>query len=196
MTPATAATGTLTRTLDGRRVPVPGAYALDPTHTEVGFVARHLVVTKVRGRFASYEVDLRIADRIEDSSLEVRLDAGSITTGNPDRDAHLRSGDFLDADNHAQLVFRSTGVRPVSATVWKVDGDLEIRGVSRPVTLDVEFLGETVDPFGNQKLLATASTEIDREDWGLTWNAVLETGSVLVSKKIQIEIDAQAVPVA
>lgn len=193
MTPATATT-TLTRTVDGRRVPAPGSYQLDAAHSEVGFVARHLVVTKVRGRFQSYDVDLRISDRIEDSTLEVRLDAASITTGNPDRDAHLRTGDFLDVEHHPQLTFRSRSIRPVSVTEWAVDGELEIRGVARPVTLEVEFLGETVDPFGNTKLLATARTEIDREDWGLTWNAVLETGSVLVSKKIQIEIDVQAVP--
>lgn len=196
MTPNATAATDLVRTVDGRNVPTAGRYTLDPSHSEVGFVARHLVVTKVRGRFERYDVDVEIADRIEDSTLEVRIDAASVTTGNADRDAHLRGADFLDVDNHGQVVFRSSGVRPVSATEWKVDGALEIRGVSRPVTLDVEFLGEQRDPWGNPKLLATARTEIDREDWGLTWNAVLETGSVLVSKKIQIEIDVQAVPVA
>jgi polyisoprenoid-binding protein YceI len=188
------ATASLTKTIDGRVVPVAGSYTLDSAHSEVGFVARHLVVTKVRGRFDKHQVDIKINDRIEDSSLRVVLDAASITTGSSDRDAHLRSGDFLDVENFPALTFTSTGVRPVSSTEWNVDGNLEIRGVSKPVTLQVEFLGETVDPFGNTKLLATARTEIDREEWGLTWNAVLETGSVLVSKKIQIEIDAQAVP--
>jgi polyisoprenoid-binding protein YceI len=192
MTPT--ATTTLTRTVDGRSVPAAGRYQLDPNHSEVGFIARHLVVTKVRGRFERYDVDLTVADRVEDSTLEVRLDAASITTGNPDRDAHLRSADFFDVENHPQLMFRSTGVRNVSGDTWNVDGDLEIRGTSRPVTLSVEFHGEMTDPYGNAKLLATASTEINREDWGLTWNAVLETGSVVVSKKIQIEIEVQAVP--
>jgi len=188
------ATTTLTRTLDGRTVPAAGRYQLDPNHSEVGFVARHLVVTKVRGRFERYDVDLTVADRIEDSTLEVRMDAASITTGNPDRDAHLRSGDFFDVEAFPQLTFRSTGVRAAKGDIWNVDGELEIKGIRRPVTLEVEFHGQTVDPYGNAKLLGTASTEINREDWGLTWNAVLETGSVVVSKKIQIEIEVQAVP--
>lgn len=194
MTPT--ATTTLTRSLDGRTVPAAGRYQLDPNHSEVGFIARHLVVTKVRGRFERYDVDLAIADRVEDSTLEVRMDAASITTGNPDRDAHLRSPDFFDVENHPQLVFRSKTIRNVSDIVWLVEGDLEILGVSKPVTLEVGFHGEVTDPYGNVKLLATATTEINREDWGLTWNAVLEAGSVVVSKKIQIEIEVQAVPAA
>lgn len=186
---------TLTRTTpDGTTIPAAGRYTLDANHTEVGFVARHLMVTKVRGRFSSYDVDLEIADDITQSSLVVRIDAASVTTGNADRDAHLRSADFFDAETFPQLTFTSTGVRHAKGNKWLVDGDLEIVGISNPVTLDVEFAGETVDPYGNTKLFASASTEIDREAWGLTWNAVLEAGGVTVSKKIKIEIEAQAVP--
>lgn len=193
MNPTTTALPLL-REVGGRAVPAAGRYTLDPNHTEVGFVARHLVVTKVRGRFERWNATVEIADAIEDSSLEVRLDATSITTGNAERDAHLRSGDFLDAENHPELVFRSTAVRAVDGNRWVVDGFLEIRGVAKLVSLEVDFHGTQPDPWGNTRLVASASTEINREDWGLTWNQVLETGSVLVSKKIQIEIEAQALP--
>lgn len=190
-------TSTLTRTTpEGVRIPVPGRYELEPNHSEIGFVARHLVVTKVRGRFSRYEVDVQIAEDISDSTLEVRIDAASITTGNADRDAHLRSPDFFDVERFNELVFRSTGIRHASGDTWLVDGTLEIVGVARPVTLEVEFGGEIVDPWGNTRLLATATTEIDREAWGLTWNQLLEAGGVAVSKKIRIEIEAQALPVA
>ncbi|MFP5225442.1 MAG: YceI family protein [Actinomycetota bacterium] len=185
---------TLIRDLDGLKVPVAGAYSLDPSHTTIGFTARHLMVTKVRGSFDSYEVDLHVAERIEESTLKVKIEAASIDTKNADRDAHLKSPDFLDVENHPYLEFVSTGVRHAGGDSWAVEGELSIVGVTRPVTLALDLLGETVDPWGNTRLLATASAEIDREDWGLTWNQVLEAGGVLVSKKILIEIEAQALP--
>lgn len=185
----------LTREVGGRTVPVAGAYQLDPTHTEVGFVARHLVVTKVRGRFTEWSADLQVAENIEDSSMDVRLKAASITTGNEDRDAHLKSEDFFDVGNHEELIFRSTGVRPLDDDRWAVDGTLEIKGVGKPLTLTIDFQGAGEDPWGNTRLFATASAELDREEWGLTWNMAVESGGLLVSKKIKIEIEAQALPV-
>lgn len=190
----TTRTETLIREVGGRTVPAVGQYKLDPGHTQVGFVARHLVMTKVRGQFENWTAELEIADRIEDSTLVVRMEAKSITTGNPDRDEHLRSPDFLDVENHKELVFRSTAVRASADGAWDVEGLLEIMGIAKPVVLKVDFAGEGVDPWGNTKLFATASTEINREDWGLTWNVALEAGGLLVSKKIKIQIEVQALP--
>jgi polyisoprenoid-binding protein YceI len=149
------------------------------------------MVTKVRGAFESYTGTIDVAEPIEDSSVKVEIDAASITTGTADRDGHLRSGDFLDVENHPTLTFTSTAVRRDGGD-FKVDGGLTIAGVTKPVTLDVEFDGEATDPWGNTKAGFTASTTINREDWGLTWNAALEGGGVLVSKEIKIEIETEA----
>lgn len=172
-------------------LPQVGTWTLDDQHSRVGFVAKHLMVTKVRGAFTSYSGTIDVADPIEESTVSVEIDAASIETGTADRDGHLKSGDFLDVENHPKLTFRSTGIRRDGAD-FKVDGDLTIVGVTRPVTLDVEFDGEATDPWGNTKAGFTASTTIDRTEWGLTWNATLESGGVLVSKDIKIEIEAQA----
>lgn len=183
----------LVRTVDGRPAPAPGRYTLDPTHTRADFEARHLMVTKVRGGFESLTGNFDVAEDPAASSVEVVIDAGSISTRTGDRDAHLRSPDFLDVENHPTITFRSTSVQAVDAE-WKLAGELTIRDVSKPVVLDMAFGGEAVDPWGNRRLLFTASTEIDREDWGLTWNVALEGGGVLVSKRIKIDIEAQALP--
>lgn len=181
----------LVRTLDDRQVPAPGTWVLDPAHTSVEFVARHLVVTRVRGTFHRLEGSIEVAERPEDSRVEVTIHADSLDTRVGDRDAHLRSPDFLDVEQHPTIEFRSTGIRPTGER-WEVEGDLTIRGTTRPVILGVEFLGVFTDPFGNDKAAFTATTEIDREDWGLTWNVPLEGGGWLVSKSVQIEIEAQA----
>lgn len=172
-------------------LPQVGSWTLDPTHTRIGFMAKHLMVTKVRGSFGSHSGTIEVAEPIEDSSVTVEIDAASIDTGTADRDAHLRSGDFLDVENHPKITFTSTGVRREGSD-YKVDGELTIVGVTKPVTLDVEFDGEATDPWGNAKAGFSASTTINREDWGLTWNATLESGGVLVSKEVKIEIEAQA----
>jgi polyisoprenoid-binding protein YceI len=149
------------------------------------------MVTKVRGSFGEFSGSIEVAEPIENSSVSVELAASSISTGVADRDGHLKSADFLDVENHPTITFRSTGVRREGGE-FKVDGELTIIGISKPVTLDVEFDGEATDPWGNAKAGFTASTAIDREDWGLTWNAALESGGLLVSKEIKIEIEAQA----
>jgi polyisoprenoid-binding protein YceI len=149
------------------------------------------MVTKVRGNFGSYSGNISIAEPIENSSVEVSIEAASVSTGAEDRDNHLRSADFFDVESHPTITFRSTAVRRTGSD-FEVDGELTIVGVTKPVTLDVEFDGEATDPWGNNKAGFTASTTIDRETWGLTWNAPLEAGGVLVSKEIKIEIEAQA----
>ncbi len=121
------------------------------------------------------------------------MQAASLTTGSEDRDAHVRSGDFLDVESFPTVSYRSTAVRPVSGNEFTVDGELTIRGVTRPVQLDVEVEGPATDPWGGERIAVTARGEIDREEFGLTWNVALESGGVLVSKKVVLEIEAQAV---
>ena len=172
-------------------LPSAGTYQIDPSHTSVGFVARHLMVTKVRGRFAEVSGSFTVAETPEESTVEAVVQAASIDTRSEDRDAHLRSADFLDVDQFPTLEFRSTRVYQERGD-WKLAGDLTIKGVSRPVVLDLDYDGEATDPWGNSKVGFTARTEIDRENWGLGWNVALETGGVLVSRKVQLELDVQA----
>jgi polyisoprenoid-binding protein YceI len=185
-----------TRSVDGRTVPAVGHWTVDEHHSTVEFVARHLMVTKVRGRFADYDATIDIAEQPADSRVDVTIRAASITTGDEGRDGHLVSADFLDVEQHPTLTFHSTGVRPSGASNWRVDGDLTIHGVTRPTVLDVEFGGVASDPWGNTKAFFSASTEIDREDFGLTWNQPLAGGGVLVGKKVRIELEIQAAPSA
>jgi polyisoprenoid-binding protein YceI len=192
---ATMTTTTATRTWEGTTIPAAGSYAIDPAHSTVEFVARHLMVSKVRGGFARFEGAITVADRPEASSLEVTIDPASITTGADDRDAHLRSGDFLDVERFPQMTYRSSAVER-TAGGWRVLGDLTIRDVTRPVPMDVEFLGAITDPWGNPKSAFSARAEIDREAFGLTWNVALESGGVLVGKKVAIEIEVQMAPSA
>jgi polyisoprenoid-binding protein YceI len=176
----------------GSALPAAGTYVLDPTHTRIGFVARHLMVTKVRGSFAEFEGSITVGEDPKDSTAEATMAAVSIETGVADRDNHLRSGDFLEAEKFPTISFRNARVLSQQGTAFTVAGDLTIKDVTREVVLDVELDGVAKDPWGNEKLAVTASTEIDREDFGMTWNVALETGGVLVSKKIKIEIEAQA----
>lgn len=169
-----------------------GVWAIDKSHTKVGFVAKHLMVTKVRGHFESYEANVEIADELTESRIEVTFDSASITTGAPDRDGHLRSGDFLDVENHPTMRFVSTDITPDGAG-WKITGDLTIRDTTNPVTLNASYEGSAVDPWGNTHIGFSARATIDREDWGLTWNAALEGGGWLVSKEVVIEIEGQLV---
>jgi polyisoprenoid-binding protein YceI len=181
------------RVVDGVALPAAGSYVLDPTHTRIGFVARHLMVTKVRGRFGQFEGSITIGDDVASSTAEATIQTVSIDTGTPDRDNHLRSGDFLEAEKYPTITFGNARVTRQKGTKFTVVGDLTIKDVTREVELDVELDGVVKDPFGNEKIAVTASTEIDREDFGMTWNVALETGGVLVSKKVVIEIEAQAV---
>lgn len=172
-------------------LPEPGTWQLDPAHSSIEFVARHLMVTKVRGNFASFSGSIEIAENPSDSNVTIEVDMASVTTGSDDRDGHLKSPDFFDIDNHPTMTFVSNQIVD-KGDGYQLVGDLTVRGVAKPLTLDVEFLGVMSDPWGNAKAAFSASGEVDREDWGLTWNAPLEAGGVLVSKKARIEIEAQA----
>jgi polyisoprenoid-binding protein YceI len=182
------------RVVDSRQVPEAGTWEIDPSHQSFEFIARHLMA-KVRGRFPAASGVATVAERPEDSTLEIEIDASSIDTQDENRDAHLRSGDFFGVEEHPTISFRSTGVRPAAGeTHWQVDGDLTIRGVTRPVTVEVEFLGAQVDPWGNQRIgFSGVVPEVDREAWGLTWNTPLETGGFLLSKTVRLEIEAELV---
>lgn len=181
------------RVVDGRPVPAAGTWTLDASHSSVGFVTRHLMVSKVRGQFTEYSADLVIAERPEDSRVDVTIQVASITTGDAQRDGHLTSPDFFDVEQYPTITFRTTKVTPTSETDWQVEGELTVRDVTKPVTLAVEFAGVESDPWGNTRAGFSARTEIDREDYGLTWNQPLAGGGVLVGKKITIEIEVEAV---
>jgi polyisoprenoid-binding protein YceI len=185
-------TSTATRTVAGRAFPATGTYAIDPSHSSVEAVARHLVVSKVRGRFGAFSGTITVGEGLEDSRVDVEIDAASIDTRSADRDQHLRSPDFLDVEQHPSLSFRSTRSEAGPGGTWLVHGDLTIRGVSRPVVLETVYEGTLQNPWGAQVAVFSAKTEIDREQWGITWNAALETGGVLVGARLKIELEIQA----
>lgn len=193
MTDIAHRTDAATRTVDGRTVPAPGTYTLDASHSTVEAVARHMVVTKVRGRFSDFTGTIVVDEEPTRSTVEVSIPAATIDTRNADRDGHLRSPDFLDVEQFPTIDFRSTAVRPVSADRWEVEGDLTIRGTTHPVTLAVDFLGTATDPWGGTRALFSAATKLEREAYGMTWNQALEAGGVLVSKVFDIELEVQAV---
>jgi polyisoprenoid-binding protein YceI len=170
---------------------VAGTWDLDPVHSHIGFVARHLMVSKVRGHFGKFDVQVVTAENPLDSTVTVTIDAGSIDTGNEARDEDLRSERFLDVANHPLITFRSTGVTP-DGDAYKVAGDLTIRGVTRPATLDLELGGFGPDPYGGTRAGFSATTEVNRTDFGVSFNAPIP-GGVMVSEKVQIEIEAEAV---
>ena len=171
-----------------------GTYAIDATHSRIGFVARHAMVTKVRGSFNEFEgTGFFDADRPENSHLELVIQAASIDTRNADRDGHLRSNDFFDMDQYPQITFRSTSVEQAGEGEYRVTGDLTIKGVTKPVTVDFDYTGVAVDPFGNQRLGLEGTTTINRKEWGVSWNAPLEAGGVLVSEKVTLEFEVSAV---
>jgi len=184
---------TSVRDHQGVQVPEAGTYALDKGHTTIEFVGRHLMITKVRGRFTAFGGQIVIGESPGDSSVAVSIETASVDSSDEKRDGHLRSPDFLDVGAFPTITFRSTGVDVGASGSAKVTGDLTIKDVTRPVTLDVEFDGAQADPWGGQRLGFSAHAEIDRENWGLTWNLALETGGVLVGKKIRLEFNVQAV---
>jgi polyisoprenoid-binding protein YceI len=170
-------------------------WTIDPAHTQVGFEVKHMMFAKVRGQFDAPggEVHLGADGAIEESSVEVAIDAASIDTGVEDRDKHLRSADFLDVENYPKLHFVSREVRSGGGDQLALVGDLTIRGKTREVELEVESTGRGTDPWGNERAGFSASTTIDRRDFGLTWNQALEAGGVLVGHDVKIEIEIQAV---
>lgn len=185
-------TNDLTRTVDGALVPAVGTYAIDASHSHADFVVRHLMVAKARGGFSKLSGTVTVAEEVTDSAVEVEIDAASVDTRDAGRDEHLRSPDFFDVEEFPTLAYRSTGIRR-DGDGWVLDGELTIKGVARPVALDVEFLGTAVDPWGGSRLAFSATGEIDREAWGLNWNQALETGGVLVGKAMKLEIEAELV---
>ena len=183
----------LIRNYNGVTIPEPGTYALDASHTSVEFTARHLMISKVRGKFTDVTGTITIADSPEESSVDVSIATASVSSGDSARDEHLRSGDFFDVATYPTIGFRSTSVAHAGGDRWKVTGDLTIRDITKPVTLDVEFEGATQTPFGDSRIGFSASTDVDREDWGLTWNVAIETGGVVVGKKVRLEFAVEAV---
>lgn len=183
----------LTRLVDGVRLPVPGVYEFDPGHTSVAFEGRHLVVTRVRGRFLEFSGSLHVAEQAQGSQAELVIRADSLESGNRGRDDHLRGPDFLDVAQHPTITFRSTSIEHVEDDRWRASGDLAIRGVTRPLDVAIEFGGGVRDPWGNEKIGFSVRTEFNREDFGLTWNMVLDGGGLVASKRIRVEIDVEAV---
>lgn len=170
-----------------------GTYTIDPSHTEVGFVARHAMVTKVRGYFRDLEGTIEIADNFADSTANATMKTASVDTGAADRDGHLKSADFFDVEQYPELTFVAKRVQDVEGSNFDLVGDLTIKGVTKEVVLQAAYDGTAQDPFGNVRAGFTAVTSVDREDWGLTWNAALETGGVLVSKKITLNLEISAI---
>ena len=171
-----------------------GTYAIDATHSRIGFVARHAMVTKVRGSFNEFEGTGSFdAEDPTRSQLQLTIKTASIDTRNADRDGHLRGNDFFAMDEYPEITFASTAIDQVDAENYRVTGDLTIKGVTKPVAVDFEYTGTAVDPFGNTRLGLEGKTVINRKDWGVNWNAALEAGGVLVSEKVTLEFEVSAV---
>ena len=170
-----------------------GDYTIDPSHTRLGFVARHAMVTKVRGQFEEFSGTAHVdTTNPADSKVELTIKTASVSTGNADRDGHLTSADFFDAEANPEIRFVSTDVVR-DGSEWTITGDLTIKGVTRSVTIPFEETGTAQDPFGNVRVGFEGDVTVNRKDWGLTWNAALETGGVLVSEKIKLEFDVSAI---
>jgi len=182
-----------TRPFEGLQIPAAGTYLLDAAHKRVGFVVRHLMVSKVRGQFAEATATITIAEDPLQSSVTASITTASVETGQVDRDNHLRTGDFFEAEKYPTMEFRSTGIKSHAGTEFVLDGELTIKGVTKPVELLVEFEGVGRSPYGFDVFGFSATTEIDREDWGLTYNMALETGGVMIGKKVKIEIEGEAI---
>jgi polyisoprenoid-binding protein YceI len=171
-----------------------GTYTIDPAHTRIGFVARHAMVTKVRGAFNEF-TGTAVLDGANpaNSRVEVTIQAASIDTRNAQRDGHLRGNDFLAMEEYPQITFVSTGVRQAGESTFEVTGDLTIKGVTNAITIPFEFEGAATDPFGNERVGFEGSVAINRKDYGVTWNAALEGGGVLVSDKVTLEFEVSAI---
>ncbi len=189
---ATAPTA-LTREWQGMTFPTPGVFKLDPMHTHVGFLARHMMVSKVRGRFGDYDGTIVIADDVLQSSVEVTIKVASIDTREDARDNHLRSPDFFEAETHPEITFKSSKIEQVKEERFAITGLLTIKSVSQEITLDTSYEGVIADPYGGQRIGFTAKAELDRYDFGLTWGAALETGGLVVGRNVILEFEIEAV---
>lgn len=181
-----------TRTIDGHVLPAPGAWEIDPGHTDVAFIGRHFMVTKVRGRFTDVTGTIAIAERLDDSGVDVTINMASVESGSEERDTHIKSAELFDVEQFPTATFRSTTV-DWRGTTGVVHGELTIHGVTREVPLAVTFEGHVRDPWGGDRAIFSAETKVNREDFGITWNVALEAGGLLVSKDIQIEINLETV---
>ncbi len=171
-----------------------GTYAIDPTHSRIGFVARHAMVTKVRGSFNEFEGSGYFdAENPASSHLALSIQAASIDTRNADRDGHLKSNDFFDMETYPEITFASTAIEQVDAENYRVIGDLTIKGITNPVTVDFEYTGTAVDPYQNQRIGFEGKTTVNRKDWGMSWNAALDAGGVLISEKVTLEFEVSAI---
>lgn len=186
-------TDTTTAVDSSRPVPAPGTYEIDASHSAISLTIRHLVAAKVRGRFTDFSGSIVIGDNSLDSSTSVVIQVASIDTGTSDRDDHLRSADFFDVENYPTAHFAADALNPASDGTYALSGNLTIVGVTCPVVLDLVYGGDVVDPWGNTRAVFNATTQINREDFGLTWNQALETGGVMVGKTAQIDIDVEAI---
>ncbi len=172
-------------------LPPAGTYELDASHTEVGFVAKHLL-SKTRGRFTEFSGTIEVGDTPETSKVDVEVKTASVQTNFGQRDDHLKSADFFEVDEYPVMTFTSTGIRHIGSTNFELDGDLTIRDITKPVTLTGAYLGSGIDPFGNTYFSAEAKTTVEREDWDLTWNMAVESGGFLVGKKVDLVIEVEA----
>ena len=182
-------TQTLAGTIPGY---VAGTWTIDALHSEVGFSVRHMMVSKVRGRFTTFSGELVTAENPLDSSVTAEIDLGSIITGSEQRDGHLRSPDFFDIENHPKMLYRSTGLR-AEGDHYVLDGELTLRGITRSVPLKLEFNGIGPDPYGGTRAGFTASGQINRGDFGVTYNAAIEGGGVVVADKVELQLEIEAV---
>jgi polyisoprenoid-binding protein YceI len=171
---------------------VAGTWQLDPTHSDVSITARHFMISKVRGHFTEFDATIVTAENPLDSSVTATIQAASIDTRQEQRDAHIRSADFLDTDNHPLITFRSTGLRQAGGD-FKLDGDLTIRGITKPVTLDLELNAIGPDPYGGKRIGLSAKTSVQRHDFDINFNALMETGGAVVSDKLDVAIEIEAV---
>ncbi|MFD7893836.1 YceI family protein [Streptomyces sp. NPDC059743] len=171
-----------------------GEYTIDPAHSTISFTVRHAMVTNVRGSFTEHEGTLNLdGSNPAASTATIDVSIASVDTGMPDRDGHLRSADFFDAETFPKMSFRSTSAEQIDAETYRVTGDLTIKDVTRPVTIDLEFHGSATDVYGNERVGFEGSASILRSEWGLTWNAALETGGVMVSDKVKLNFDISAI---
>jgi len=171
---------------------VAGSWTIDHAHTEIGFTVRHMMVSKVRGRFADFDGSIVTGSNPLDSSVTASIDLASISTNNEQRDAHIRSADFFDVENHPKMTYRSTAVR-AAGNGFVLDGELTLRGVTRQVPLTLELNGFGPDPYGGTRVGFSASAEINRQDFGVSWNAAIEAGGVVLSDKVTITLEVEAV---
>jgi len=184
---------TSTREFRGLQIPVAGTYTLDAAHKRVGFVARHLMVSKVRGNFDEATATIVVGEDPLQSSVSATIQTASVFTGQSDRDNHLRTSDFFEVAKYPTIEYRSTGIKSFEGNEFVLEGELTIKGITKPVDLHVEFEGAGRSPYGHDVFGFSASAEIDREEWDLTWNVALESGGVMVGKKVKIEIEGEAI---